>query len=95
MSAPFRVLRFRKPEGDGLAVAGTQRLLAVQLNNQPDPVGYVMLHAAEPGAPLRWSYVLADGRPTGLQSACSRHDLESRIIEFYFEDLIADQRHTA
>ncbi|MCC6415454.1 MAG: hypothetical protein IT582_06065 [Opitutaceae bacterium] len=95
MNAPFRLLRFRTAVSEGLAVAGARRLLDVYLDDQPLPVGHVMLHAAEPGAPVRWSYLLADGRPTGLQSVHSRHGLESRIIEHYFEDLIADQRHTA
>ena len=95
MNSPFRLLRFRSAGDGGLALAETRRLLAVHLDDQTEPVGYVWHHLAEPGVPARWSYVLADGRPTGLQSTASRHDLESRILEYYFEDLIADQRHTA
>ncbi|MFM1850808.1 MAG: hypothetical protein RIS54_492 [Verrucomicrobiota bacterium] len=97
MSSPRRVLRFRSAGDVGAlsAESSARPLLAVLLDEQPAPVGHVVLHPAEPGAPERWSYVLADGRPTGLQSTHSRHDLESRIIEFYFEDLIADRRHSA
>jgi len=95
LSAPFRLLRFRSAGGEDSASAESRRLLVVLVDENPDPVGCIWHHPAEPGVPARWSYVLADGRPTGLQSTTSRHHLESRIIEFYFEDLIADQRHTA
>lgn len=95
MSSPRRILRFRATGDAGFAVADSQVLLQVQLDEQPEPIGYVVHQTAVPGAPARWAYVLADGRPTGLQSTFSRHDLESRIIEFYFEDLIADRRHSA
>lgn len=95
MSSPFRLLRFRSDAAEGWSFAEARRLLAVHLDDLAEPVGYVWHHAAEPGVPARWSYILADGRPTGLQSTASRHDLENRIHDYYFEDLIADQRHTA
>ena len=47
------------------------------------------------GAPLRWSYVLADGQATGLQSVFSRRELEAQIQDYYFVALTADHRQSA
>jgi hypothetical protein len=76
-------------------VRGSRVLLDLWLDEAPAPIGHIVELAAGPGTPLRWAYLLADGRPTGLQSTNSRQDLESRILEYYFQDLTAEQRHSA
>lgn len=95
MSSPHRLLRFRRTGSAPIAAPGTRVLLDLWLDAELEPVGHVVELAPSPGAPTRWAYVLHDGRATGLQSTFSRQDLETRIVEHYFEDLVADQRHTA
>lgn len=70
-------------------------LLDLHVNEAAVPAGHIVELRAAPGMPVRWAFVLADGRPTGLQSTYSRHDLESRVIEHYYQDLVAEERHTA
>jgi YD repeat-containing protein len=70
-------------------------LLELWLDDATSPAGRIVELTAAPGTPMRWTYVLADGRATGLHSVNSRSDLESRILEYYFHDLASDQRHSA
>ena len=95
MSAPCRVIRFRPAGSDRCAVPGAQRLVDVHLNDDKSPVGHIVLLPAEKGAPVRWAYLLSDGRATGLQSTHSRQDLEADVREFYFQELTADRRQSA
>jgi len=95
VNSPHRLLRFRQAGSPTIDAPATRVLLDLWLDDAPEPVGHVVELAASPGAPMRWAYVLHDGRATGLQSAFSRQDLETRIVEHYFEDLVADERHTA
>jgi hypothetical protein len=89
VSSPRQVLRFRSAGGDGPGV------LAVILGDSPMPAGHIVHLSATPEVPARWAYTLNDGRATGLQSTLSRQDLEGQIIDYYFHDLVADQRHSA
>ena len=95
MSAPRRVLRFRSAGGERSALPGTRVILDVWQDENPVPVGHIMHLEAETGAPARWTFVMSDGRATGMHSILSRSDLEGQVMEYYFEDLIADQRHSA
>lgn len=95
MTSPHRLLRFRQAGNAQPVAAGARVLLDLWLDAGAEPVGHVVELAPSPGAPTRWAYLLHDGRATGLQSTFSRQDLETRIVEHYFEDLVADERHTA
>lgn len=95
MSAPRRVLRFRTPGSVGSLVPDGRVLLDLFVDEASAAAGHIVELPAAPGLPVRWAYVLADGRATGLQSTYSRHDLESRILEHYYQDLVAEERHTA
>ncbi|MCF7760980.1 MAG: hypothetical protein K9M98_10805 [Cephaloticoccus sp.] len=74
---------------------GSRVLLDVLLDDKPTPVGHIVQHAAGHGTPARWAFHLSDGRATGLHSTLSRQDIEGQISELYFQELIADQRHSA
>jgi hypothetical protein len=95
VSAHRRVLRFRATGSEGALVSTSGTVLAVTLDDSPVPVGHIVQLPATPEVAARWAYMLNDGRATGLQSTLSRHDLEGQIIEYYFQDLIADHRHSA
>lgn len=95
MSSPRRILRFRSAGSEGLAVPGDRTRLMVLLDDNPAPIGWIVQLPGTPEIPARWAYVLNDGRATGLQSTLSRHDLEGQIIEYYFQELVADRRHSA
>lgn len=95
MNSPHRLLRFSRAASPQSVTPGSRALLDLWLDAGSEPIGHVVELAPSPGAPTRWAYVLHDGRVTGLQSTFSRQDLETRIVEHYFEDLVADQRHTA
>lgn len=73
----------------------TKILLDVFLDEDPTPVGHIQQLAATTGVPVRWSYVLENGSPTGLQSSLSRRELETQISDYYFQDLASDHRYSA
>ena len=95
MSLPRRVLRFRRAGSDGCLLPDATALLNVFLDQDAAPSGQVVFSAARTGAASRWSYVLHDTGQIFLQSTLSRQELESRILEYYFEDLVADRRCSA
>ncbi len=95
MSAHRQVLRFRATGSDGAVLSTSGTVLAITLDDSPVPVGHIVHLPSTPEVAARWAYVLNDGRATGLQSTLSRHDLEGQIIEYYFQALIADRRHSA
>lgn len=95
MNAPRQVLRFRTAGSAGPFVSGSRIILDVWQDDLPLPVGHIVHLAVQPGIPARWAFVLSDGRVTGMQSILSRSDLEGQIMEYFFQDLIADQRHSA
>ena len=74
---------------------GTRVILDVLQDDDPIPVRHIVHLVAEPGAPARWAFMLSDGRATGMHSTLSRSDLEGQVMEHYFQDLIADQLHSA
>lgn len=89
------VLRFRPTADAAIAMPKARPLLDVFLNDEKTPAGRIVLLEPEPGTPARWTYVLSDGRATGLQSTYSRQDLEGAVREFYFQELAADLRRSA
>jgi len=95
MSAPCRVLRFRTAGSDATPWPGGRRLIDVHLDASQTPAGHIVRLEAGAGVPARWAYVLPDGRATGLQSTCSRQDLEAAIREYYFQELVADRLRSA
>lgn len=95
MSAASRTLRFRSAGSVGPAVAPARLLVDLFIGDAATPTGHIVRFEAEPGAPERWAYILADGRATGLHSTLSRADLEGCVAEYYFQELTADQRCSA
>lgn len=95
MNSPRHVLRFRRSAQATFPVVEGRVLLDLVIDAATEPAGHIMELPASPGAPLRWAYMLRDGRSTGLQSTLSRQHLESRILEHYLEDFLADGRQTA
>ncbi|MFI5356542.1 MAG: hypothetical protein ACHQ4G_04330 [Opitutales bacterium] len=93
MSLPRRVLRFRPAGSDVCLLPDATALLNVFLDQDATSGGQIVFSTT--GAAPRWSYVLRDTRSICLQSTLSRQELESRILEFYFEDLVADRRCSA
>ena len=95
MNAPCHVLRFR-PAGSATCAAPRARsLIDVFLNDGKTPVGHIVLLDCEAGTPVRWAFLLSDGRATGLQSTHSRQDLEAAVREYYFQELTADLLRSA
>jgi len=95
MSAPRCVLRFRSAGNAGPAVPGARTLVDLLINDAPAPAGYILWLEPAPGTPGRWAYVLADGRPTGLQSVLSRQDIEGIVAEYYISAMTADRQRSA
>jgi len=95
VNSPRHVLHFRRNGAAAFPVAEGRVLLDLVIDAAAEPAGHILELPASPGAPLRWAYVLHDGRSTGLQSTLSRQHLESRILEHYLEDFLADGRQTA
>ena len=95
MNAPCRVLRFRPAGSATCAVPHARSLIDVYLNDGKTPVGHIVLLDSQAVAPARWTYILSDGRVTGLQSTYSRQDLEADVREYYFEAPAADRLRSA
>lgn len=95
MISPCRILRFRLRGSAAPTGIDGRILLEICVNEAPVPAGYVIELAATHGAPVRWSYILAGGQPTGLQSVISRRDLEAQIQDSYFLAMTADDRQSA
>jgi len=95
MSSPYRIVRFRHPGSAAPTWIDCRIQLEIRVDEIADPAGYIVELAAAQGAPVRWSYVLADGQASGLQSAFSRRELETQIQDYYFLKLTADHRHSA
>lgn len=87
MNAPLQVIRFRTaaaPSAPGLV---PRPVVDVHVDSASTPAGQVVLFEGAGGVPS-WRYVLRDGRSSGLASEISRVDLETLIIEHYFEHLL-------
>lgn len=95
MISPHRILRFRLPGSAAPIWIDCRILLEISVDEAVAPTGYIIELMAAHGAPLRWSYVLADGQATGLQSVFSRRELEAQIQDYYFVALTADHRQSA
>ena len=95
MSSSHRVLRFRLPGSADPTWIDCRIQLEVCVDEAVVPTGYIIELAAAHGAPVRWSYVLANGQATGLQSAFSRRELETQNQDYYFLNLTADHRQSA
>jgi|GEM_PF-1086926 len=95
MSSPYRIVRFRHPGSAVPTWIDCRIQLEIRVDEAASPTGYIVELAPAHGAPVRWSYVLADGQATGLQSAFSRHELETQIQDYYFLKITADHRQSA
>ncbi|QYM77890.1 hypothetical protein K0B96_11240 [Horticoccus luteus] len=93
MSAPLQLIRFSSANvATPAAVAATSRaLLDVHVGSGSAPAGQVVFFESPAGQPS-WRYVLPDGQPSGLASEISRVDLETRIMEHYFTNLLPHPR---
>ncbi len=95
MSSPHRILLFRLPGNAAPTWIDGLIQLEICVDEATVPAGYIIELPAAHGAPVRWSYVLADGQATGLQSAFSRRELETQIQDYYFLRITADHRQSA
>lgn len=95
MSPLHRSLRFRLPGSSAPVWPDALLQLEVCVDESPIPAGYIVQLPAAQGAPVRWSYVLANGTPTGLQSTLSRREIETQIHDLYFRAWEADVRRSA
>ena len=60
MSHAHRILRFRLPGSAAPAWIDCRIQLEIHVDKAAAPAGYIIGLAAAQGAPVRWSYVLAD-----------------------------------
>lgn len=84
MSSGIRVIRFaRVVAGQRPDTSGPVVIARVHLDEQPAPAGDIVMHNQV------WSYVLPDGKPSGLTSAVSRQDLEHQVLMYHSGSLPA------
>lgn len=95
MSAPLRVLRLKTVTSDTCAMPHGRPLLDVTIDGASAPVGQIVWFESAAAKPARWEYILSNGLASGLDSTFSRQDLETRILERYFQELVDAPRQSA
>lgn len=79
MNATVSSIRFGRAEAGHCDPPGTELVSQVFLHGLTAATGRIVRQAGE------WTYLLADGTPSGLTSSVSRTDLEQKIIAFHFD----------